>query len=329
MRASSFGDEKAGVDDNDTGRLRPRAYAITGLSAACVPLALAIYLRYRRRNMSPTKTATPLFAQNLETVRRALRELDGGALLPALGAQLERALDGSGEATREYVRCFHVLTLRVLDEAHRARPDVVVRTAEGHLALIDLKGTPRRAPVEALETASAEAPFGPWTAHFALEEAVALDLTSRVRQLIGLRALDLAPAGPGLGEIVDDLSARRFLRLVRFYLNHPDEEHPLRRLMEAFELSKTELASLFGVRRQAVDQWLERGVPSERQEKVQTLVAICDLLERKLKPGRLAGVARRPADAYGGKTMLELIAAHRHRELLDLVRDSFDWASVA
>jgi hypothetical protein len=193
-----------------------------------------------------------------------------------------------------------------------------------------MKGTPRRAPVEALETAAAEAPFGPWTARFPLEEAVALDLASRVRQLIGLRALALAPAEHGFGEVdIDDLTARRFLRRVRFHLNHPDEEHPLQRLMDAFELSKTELGSLFGVRRQAVDQWLERGVPAERQEKVQTLMAITDLLERKLKPGRLAGVARRPADAYGGKTMLELIAADRHRELLELVRESFDWSSAA
>jgi hypothetical protein len=281
--------------------------------------------------MAPTITASPLFAGNLQRVRRALLELDGGELLPALGTQLERALEGSDEATRQYVRCSHVLTLRVLDEAHRTRPDVVVRTGDGHLALIDVKGTARRAPVEALETASAEAPFGPWTARFPLEEAVALDLTSRVRQLIGLRALDPAPADPGLGEVVDvdDLTALRFLRRVRFHLNHPDEEHPLRRLMDAFELSKTGLASLFGVRRQAVDQWLERGVPSERQEKMQTLIAICDLLERKLKPGRLAGVARRPANAYGGKTMLELIAADQHRELLELVRASFDWATAA
>lgn len=276
-------------------------------------------------------TASPLFTGSLQRVRRALRELDSGELLAALGAELERALEGSDEATRQYVRCYHVLTLRVLDEAHRARPDVMVRTGDGHLALIDVKGNPRRAPVEALETASAEAPFGPWTTRFPLEEAVALDLTSRVRQLIGLRALDLARAEPGVGKVVvvDDLIALRFLRRVRFHLNHPDEEHPLRRLMEALELSKTELASLFGVRRQAVDQWLERGVPSERQEKVQTLIAICDLLERKLKPSRLAGVARRPADAYGGKTMLELIAADQHRELLELVRDSFDWATAA
>jgi hypothetical protein len=272
---------------------------------------------------------SPLLAADPERVRRALHDLDGGTLLPSISDQLERALDGSDKATREYVRSFRVLALRVLDEAHHARPDIVVRTEEGDLAIIDVKGTARRAPVEALESASAEAPFGPWSGRFPLEEAVALELTSRVRQLIGLSGLRLAQADAGVGDVVDDLAAWRFLRRVRFYLNHPDGEHPLRRLMDAFELSKTELGSLFGVRRQAVDQWLERGVPAERQEKVQTLLAITDLLERKLKPGRLAGAARRPADAYGGKTMLELISEDRHRELLELVRDSFDWASAA
>lgn len=272
---------------------------------------------------------SPLLAADPERVRRALHELDGGTLLPSLSSQLERALDGSDVATREYVRSFRLLALRVLDEAHRARPDIVVRTDAGELAIVDVKGAARRAPVEALETASAEAPFGPWTGRFPLEEAVALDLASRVRQLIGLRGLELAPGDTGLGAFVDDASARRFLRRVRFHLNHPDEEHPIRRLMEAFGLSKTELGALFGVRRQAVDQWLDRGLPTERQEKVQTLLAICDLLERKLKPGRLPGVARRPTDAYGGETMLELIADGRHRELLAQVRDSFDWASAA
>lgn len=276
-----------------------------------------------------TKTSSPLFAPDADRVRDALRELEDGALLPALGARLALALQGSDEATREYVRSYHVLTLLVLSEAHRARPDVVVRTADGELAVIDVKGAPRRAPVDALETSSAEAPFGPWTARFPLEEAVALDLTSRVRQLIGFGALELEPAETPLGEVPDDVIAQRFLRRVRFYLNHPDEEHPLRRVMEAFDLSKTELASLFRVRRQAVDQWLEHGIPTDRQEKVQTLLAVCDLLERKLKAGRLAGIARRPAVAYGDKTLLELIAEDRHQELLELVRASFDWASAA
>lgn len=223
--------------------------------------------------------------------------------------------------------CFRELTLLVLDEAHRARPDIVVRTDEGELAIIDVKGAPRTAPVEALETASADAPFGPWTNRFPLAEAVALELTSRVRQLIGLRALE--PGEAGVGTAIDDLVAERFLRRVRFHLNRREDEHPLRRLMASFDLSKTALGSLFGVRRQAIDQWLERGVPAERQEKLQTLLAVVDLLERKLKPGRLPGVARRPADAYDGETMLDLVAADRHRELLEQVRASFDWASAA
>src|SRR6266540_2870851 len=153
--------------------------------------------------MAPTVTASPLLTGNVQRVRRALRELDGGELLTALGIQLERALEGSAEATREYVRCYHLLTLRVLDEAQRARPDVVVRTADGHLALMDVKGTPRRAPVEALESASADAPFGPWAVRFPVEEAVALDLVSRVRQLIGLKALELVPADAGVGDVLD------------------------------------------------------------------------------------------------------------------------------
>lgn len=268
-----------------------------------------------------------LLAADPERVRRAVRELDGGSLLPSLSSRLALALAGSDEATREYVTCFRELALRVLDEAHRARPDIVVRTDEGELAIIDVKGAPRRAPVEVLETTSADAPFGPWTSRFPLEEAVALELASRVRQLIGLHALE--PGEAGLGTAIDDVAAERFLRRVRFHLSHPNDEHPLRRLMEAFDLSKTELGSLFGVRRQAIDQWLERGVPAERQDKLQTLLAVVDLLERKLKPGRLPGVARRPAEAYGGKTMLGLIAADRHRELLEQVRASFDWATAA
>jgi hypothetical protein len=99
--------------------------------------------------------------------------------------------------------------------------------------------------------------------------------------------------------------------------------------MEAFDLSKSELGRLFGVSRQAIDGWLVKGVPSERQEKLATLLAVTDLLERKLKAGRLPGIARRAAAAYDGQTMLDLMAADRHDELLAKVRESFDWASAA
>jgi hypothetical protein len=38
---------------------------------------------------------------------------------------------------------------------------------------------------------------------------------------------------------------------------------------------------------------------------------------------------RSDAGAYGGRSMLELIADDRHDELLESVERSFDWASTA
>jgi hypothetical protein len=96
-----------------------------------------------------------------------------------------------------------------------------------------------------------------------------------------------------------------------------------------FELNETELGRLFGVSRQAVGQWRERGVPSNRIVRVTTVAAIGDLLGHQLKPERIPGIARRPADAYGGLSMLEMIERGREDELLRMTRRSFDWASPA
>jgi hypothetical protein len=99
--------------------------------------------------------------------------------------------------------------------------------------------------------------------------------------------------------------------------------------MQLFGLDRTEVALLFGVTRQAVEQWEQRGVPAERQAKVLTIQAIGELLARKLRPGTLPGVARRRAEAYRGGTMLDMIAQDQHEALLEDVRASFDWAATA
>jgi hypothetical protein len=277
-----------------------------------------------RRHRSPL-----LEARDADRVRRTLHACCGD-LIASIDTDLRDALAGSEAAAAAYVRDYRLLTGHVLAEARRARPDRVIDNGDGRLVVADVGGRPAPTLVALIEHASAAAPFSPWAAVFALGDAIALDLTDRVRTLLGARPLPLpGDARTRPGAAADDLAAERFLRRVRHHLNHPDDEPPLRRLMDAFALSKTELGRLFGVSRQAVDQWLERGVPSERQEKLATLLAVVDLLERKLKPGRLPGVARRPADAYDGQTMLELIAADRHRELLEQVRASFDWATAA
>jgi transcriptional regulator with XRE-family HTH domain len=255
----------------------------------------------------------------------ALRSLDDGELLGRLGDSVAAGLRGSAEATRRYVADYRLLTRRLLAEARAIRPDLVVQDEHG-LTPVDARGRRSAALLDVLEHRSAEAPFSGWVGRLDVHEAVAVDLASRVRMLLGL---DPYAEPTNTPEVADDLAAQRFLRRVRFHLDHPDDDEPLRRVMRALDLSKTETARLFGVTRQAIDGWLANGVPAERQEKLTALLALCDLLERKLKPDRLPGIARRPADAYGDRTMLAMIAADRHRELLTSVRASFDWSAAA
>jgi len=100
----------------------------------------------------------------------------------------------------------------------------------------------------------------------------------------------------------------------------------IKRLSHSWQLSVTDIARLFGVRRQAVQQWLDGDVPAARLTKLLAILRIADLLERNLLPERIPGVVRTPGEAYAGASMLEMIAADRHEELLESVRRSFDWA---
>jgi len=265
-------------------------------------------------------------ATDADEVRVALRSVVD-ALIVELQRHLDEALRGSDDAARNYVRSCRSLADALLEQGRGARPDLILDGYDGRLTVADANGHAAGALLGVLENASVDAPFLSWTATFESGDAVALELVNRLRMLVGARTL--APPAAPVPPPVDDLAAQRFQRRVRHYLNHPEDENPLLRLLALFALSKSELGRLFGVTRQSIDGWLAHGVPSDRQEKLATLLALADLLERKLKPRRIPGVARRPAEAYGGGTMLELIASDRQRELLELVRESFDWSQAA
>jgi DNA-binding transcriptional regulator YdaS (Cro superfamily) len=112
--------------------------------------------------------------------------------------------------------------------------------------------------------------------------------------------------------------------------NHEREQaSPLRRAMETFDLTGSAMADLMGVKRQAVDKWLLAGPPPDRAPKIAAIAEIGDILRHRLREGLPIAVVRRPADAYGGRTMLEVIAADEHEWLLRSVRDSFDFRQVA
>jgi hypothetical protein len=268
----------------------------------------------------------PLFEEaDANEVRIALVSANG-ELITQLRGGLTAAMEGSPEGARQYVSSYRLLAEELIGEAHRTLPDAVVEAGNGRLAIADSHGRPARALFGVLENASVEAPFTAWANEFDAAEAVALFAANHVRSLVG--ALVLTPPAEPL-RLVDDLAAQRFQRCVRRELSEPADDNPLARVMRLFKLSKSELGRLFGVSRQAVDGWLANGVPTDREDKLATLLALADLLERKLKADRIPGIARRPAEAYGGKTMLELVAEDRQRELLGLVRDSFAWSQAA
>ena len=134
------------------------------------------------------------------------------------------------------------------------------------------------------------------------------------------------------GRLRDDIEEyyfSRFCDALAHALQDVEHSQPLRRAMETLGLSKTDVAQLMGVTRQAVDKWLLAGPPSDRAAKFGAIAQIADLLRYHLLPGLPAEVARKPAEAYGGRTMLEVIADDEHEWLLQTTKDSFDFTRVA
>jgi hypothetical protein len=61
---------------------------------------------------------------------------------------------------------------------------------------------------------------------------------------------------------------------------------------------------------------------------VASVLAVVRVLVRKLKAGRVAMVARRPAPALGGATLLEALAKDP-TDTEGLVEQVFDWSATA
>lgn len=133
-------------------------------------------------------------------------------------------------------------------------------------------------------------------------------------------------------QIQSHIEERQFNMLVkahREFTREQEQATPLRRVMATLNLSTTDIANLMGVTRQAVDKWLVVGPPKERLDKIGAMVEISEILGLRLREGLPAVVARRKADAYGGRTMLELIADDEHDWLLESIKNSFNFVQVA
>ena len=252
-----------------------------------------------------------------------------GSLLDRLGASVPGAVVGLEPDVGAYVSAYHSLLHEMLRLIHEADPNLVVLDADLPV-LVDAGGEPSAVSLEVLEQGALQAPFSPWVEKFGPGPGVALYLASEIRKFLpGHQPLHLPrewAVFPHAG-----VSQHQFIRFARKVWSQLEERRQpqLETIMDSFAVSKTELARLFGVRRQAVDQWLEGGIPVGRQEKVASVLAISDLLTTKLKPGRVPGAVRRPSGAFGGRSILDYISSDRHLDVLDSLRKTFDWAATA
>lgn len=73
-------------------------------------------------------------------------------------------------------------------------------------------------------------------------------------------------------------------------------------------LSTAELASLFGVSRQAVDQWYQSALPAGRIAEVERVRDVARVLYEELIPERIPQVVRSPARGLRGHTILQVLA---------------------
>jgi len=276
--------------------------------------------------MPATLVTSVLHGADAEAVLRSV-DVAASGLRRRLGTSLGDGLRGRPAGVRRYVTAYGELVDVLLALVHDAHPEIVVRDDAGEYCVADAGGC-SRAPVELLRSFAADAPFSVWVRARGLGAGVVLDLVARLRALLpGAEPLPL-PARASLPGYAGEAEALlRFTRLVA--QAQEAERSDLERVRAVFGLSITELGALFGVTRQAAGLWLTDGPPAARRAKAAAAAAIADLLAHRLKPARVPGVARRPAPAYGGRSMLEVIAADEHEWLLEDVRRSFDYAATA
>ncbi len=96
-------------------------------------------------------------------------------------------------------------------------------------------------------------------------------------------------------------------------------------IVSGLGLSPAETGRLFGVRRQAVNSWLKKGVPQSRLADVARIAKATAALRRFFKPERLPTIVRTPMPDLNQRTILEIIAMHGAEPILRLVYALHSW----
>ncbi len=229
---------------------------------------------------------------------------------PSLAATFEesvpRALRGSRAATTVYaaaIRMFSEQVAEALDPEHEhfdqnRRNILVIR--------------------------SLRSPMSGWAARYGFGIGVAAFVAATGREIAPNLTSLQSPSGiPAIALEVDILAFDRNIeRALRF------QDEPIVVIERELGLDRTETGRLFGVSRQAVDQWMDSGIPNTRLEHVAAVLKVTEIMSPKLKPGRLKLAARRAAPGLGGKSLLEAMSTDP-LTTAEQVENVFDWSGTA
>lgn len=103
---------------------------------------------------------------------------------------------------------------------------------------------------------------------------------------------------------------------------------PLPRIERVWQVSASEVATMFGVSRQAYSKWQLSGVPAERRGDVNDLSVATQELLTYVKSDRIPAVVRRKAPRFDNMSLLEIAEERGVSEVLKAVRETFDLSRV-
>ncbi|MBV8368376.1 MAG: hypothetical protein JO036_05505 [Candidatus Eremiobacteraeota bacterium] len=88
-------------------------------------------------------------------------------------------------------------------------------------------------------------------------------------------------------------------------------------IITTFRLSPRAVGELLGgVSRQAVNQWMIAGVPTERVPDVARIADVARRLRATIKPERIPAIISRPNPGLGGESVLDVLRAGRPGDVM-------------
>lgn len=86
-------------------------------------------------------------------------------------------------------------------------------------------------------------------------------------------------------------------------------ERDLRFVRSTLDLTPHTLAPIFHVSRAAIENWIKRGVPSERGAEIGRIADVARRLARTFKAERIPAIVRASNPGLGGRCVLDVLAS--------------------